>query len=114
MFLEHSFNHWTIIRQNMALNRLEDKISKIEQNTMNNEWQPIETAPKNDENCVLLHGYVRFGKNISSTYIKLTFVGFYEPHKLFPEYDWVVMSYGNDEVRINPTHWMPLPNPPKK
>jgi len=78
------------------------------------QWQPIETAPKNDENSVLLYGYVRFGKNISSTYIKLTFVGFYEPHKLFPEYDWVVMSYGNDEVRINPTHWMPLPKPPTK
>jgi len=47
MFPEHSFNHWTIIRQNMVLNRLEEKISKIEQNTMNNnEWKPIKTAPK--------------------------------------------------------------------
>ena len=74
-------------------------------------WLPIKTAPK--EGRVLLYGNVKFGKKISPTFIKLIEIGFFEPNKLYPKFDWIIMYYGKDEVRIKPTHWKPLPSKPK-
>ena len=58
------------------------------------EWQPIETAPK--ETTVLL---VDKNDNL--------YVGYY----IRRQSRWVSMPC---EWRIYPTHWMPLPAPPKE
>jgi hypothetical protein len=64
------------------------------------EWQPIETAPKDDDACILV------------TYCLHDDVWAYE-----------IVSYAYEDARghwwqnieveaIQPTHWMPLPEPP--
>jgi hypothetical protein len=95
------------------------------------EWQPIETAPKGQ--TVLVYGIVPgFGRKHPRT----VRAAYYERHTLevAEEYegeDWA--EIGNDgcwympagwyeeshaeqpeAVTIQPTHWMPLPPPPKE
>ncbi len=58
-------------------------------------WQPISTAPK-DKTRVLL-----FGGGYMET-------GYYDDSPRigpYPNWRW--------PIALNPTHWMPLPNPPK-
>ena len=59
-------------------------------------WQPIETAPRGAENKFL--GWNGYSINVS-------FEGWDELGK--PVY------VRDDYVSWNPTHWMPLPHPPK-
>ena len=62
------------------------------------EWQPIETAPK-DGTPVLAYGY-------SPHY----------PDEYFTRIQWWADGIGYwaaHSVSIIPTHWMPLPDPPK-
>ena len=62
------------------------------------EWQPIETAQK-DFTPILLHmPYLDKSENIQ--------VGFYNNDR------WENSIDSMNE--LNPTHWMPLPKPPKK
>lgn len=58
------------------------------------EWKPIDTAPRN-------HGdaFVAFDPDVG-VYIAERYMGKF------------VCSWNRDPV--SPTHWMPLPNPPKK
>ena len=78
-----------------------------------NKWKPIKTAPKNSEKRVMLYGKVKYGKNITSTFNKYIHIGFYEPNKLYPKFDWLIMFHGKDEMRLNATHWQQLPLKPK-
>lgn len=61
-------------------------------------WQPIETAPRDGENVLLAHaGRVTAG--------------------WFDDYNdcWFeALDVGEESIRIRPTHWMPLPEPPKQ
>lgn len=61
------------------------------------EWQPIETAPKIGVEIILFWDSDHIG------------VGKHFPVDEFSEECWV--AYGSG--RCNPTHWMPLPPPPK-
>jgi len=69
---------------------------------MINEWQPIETAPKEKGTKILLY----FPAIHSKSMIELM----------------VSQTIGNEEVTwksddgtiFTPTHWMPLPKPPTK
>ena len=62
------------------------------------EWQPIETAPKDE--YVLTYGPLRDGS------------GFYhEVQRMYlPKLVWPVTFMHN---ALDPTHWMPPPEPPK-
>jgi hypothetical protein len=62
------------------------------------EWQPIETAPK-DGTPILIY---------ETTLGPVTYVCFWNS---FHEY-WVEAE-GEQYSSFNPTHWMPLPEPPK-
>lgn len=68
-----------------------------------NEWQPIETAPKDVE--ILLWG----GKSQSETAIQGKWI--YEGER---RAGWYWASYSGAPVGPIPaTHWMPMPDPPK-
>ena len=62
----------------------------------NNEWQPIETAP--DDGTFILVFDSEWGIMIANNYDSLS--------------GWSVM-WDDRCTEINPTHWMPLPKPPK-
>lgn len=65
---------------------------------MSNDWQPIETAPK-DGSLILI--YAKRGQAI----------GFWDDcWKIDLEFvEWEGAAWG---TIYNPTHWMPLPEPP--
>ncbi len=68
------------------------------------EWLPIETAPK-DGTSILLHG--SWSGEIGCDVPIASTVGFWS-------YDeWVASITDYYSVSANPTHWMPLPPPPK-
>jgi len=63
------------------------------------DWQPIETAPKNGMR-ILLGGKLKVGSG-----------HFWDnKSKQHPRKRWVWDGY----PKIEPTHWMPLPSPPRK
>lgn len=64
----------------------------------NNEWQPIETAPKD---CAFLG------------YQKLTDKLWMIAPMYWNKNAFLMLQYhGDNEHFANPTHWMPLPKPP--
>jgi len=65
------------------------------------QWQPIETAPKDGTEILLC-----FGSDKNSQ--GLLHARWHEP---FP--NWLAVSYGR-EILDAPTHWQPLPAPPKE
>lgn len=62
------------------------------------EWQPIETAPKDGTSVLVVGAY---GYVLMARWKEMTRV----PSR------WE--SYGLGAIRFEPTHWMPLPEPPK-
>lgn len=77
---------------------------------MKNEWQPIESAPKN---CVRRDGKSHFGPRILVTgclFTDTTIASWW-----WWDGEWehgAFLSDGNGNVGA-PTHWMPIPEPPK-
>ena len=74
------------------------------------EWQPIETAPK-DGTPVLFANYDAMCLLTGAPHV---WAGRYD--KLGGEDDELMMhecSYAATNENGDPTHWMPLPNPPK-
>lgn len=77
---------------------------------MNDNWQPIETAPKNGE-IVLLYrptaertwGKVTLGMWESDSYSK-------NPRPYWQI--WLKIGCVSESRAWEPTHWMPLPEPP--
>jgi Protein of unknown function (DUF551) len=63
------------------------------------DWQPIETAPKEKNGRYLL--LFGDGEAISQS----TYIGFFNYDN-----DWQL--FGAPYTKLQPTHWMPLPNPP--
>ena len=72
------------------------------------EWRPIETAPK-DGTFILLAG----PSGYITTPIRVS-VGRYDPERR-PYSPW--QTHSDDDFTDDgeePTHWMPLPNPPEE
>lgn len=68
------------------------------------DWQPIETAPKDGRQFLM----VRFGWEAQPTY---NVVYFDEEH---PNYPWAIQDSDTAYHPDFPTHWMPLPEPPQE
>jgi hypothetical protein len=70
------------------------------------EWQPIETAP--EMTCILVYSN---DERQAVAYCDLTDMGgFYdEPIRV-----WNLNGWLSGDSGFIPTHWMPLPEPPKK
>ena len=73
----------------------------------NNEWQPIETAPKDGRQILL---------SINSPYTSYDGGTEYKQFFVISRFwnstnQWTEINYGENWEDI-PTHWMPLPNPP--
>ena len=65
-------------------------------------WQLIDTAPK-DKRILVFAG-------------KSMYVGIYAQHTKTNEDCWIVAEFGDNGERaliVKPTHWHPLPEPPK-
>lgn len=76
-------------------------------------WQPIETAPKDGSLQILsdANGRVFFGAYIVIPFKEYRDVdGFYIGQQDPDEY-WMDQENGDS---VYPTHWMPLPAPPKE
>ena len=74
---------------------------------MNNQWQPIETAPRNKTILVM---FDRYNYNFMPYYPFIT-VSDYEEGK-----GWFHHTLNDEDVLMTgkntPTHWMPLPDAP--
>lgn len=66
------------------------------------EWQPIETAPKDDETLVLL-----WAAPAPASHDGGMDVGWW----YYPKERWNAQHGGS--LNFRPTHWMPLPEPPQ-
>lgn len=82
------------------------------------DWQPIETAPKDGTKIDLLFPEPR-GRTINCLWLQDRWTGpnggwFWRSAtwddfgELLPEHEWNVNHYPH----MQPTHWMPLPEPP--
>lgn len=65
-------------------------------------WEPIETAPK-DGTYILLW---RPGFRQETAHWLADMIGF--------DWPWLLPLPGEDRMRLKPTHWRPLPEPPKE
>ena len=66
------------------------------------EWQPIETAPK-DGDQVLLRVAARFHKRTAH----------FAAQGYWACDHWVIFNADEAVQRVEPNHWMPLPDPPE-
>ena len=64
------------------------------------EWQPIETAPS--DKLVLVAFETDTGRKIVGSSFRSNITG-----------GWIWTLLGSGGACISPTHWMPLPEPPK-
>lgn len=68
------------------------------------EWQPIETAPKDGSDILVWDDFE----------ISITFWG---KTAHVPIYGWIQVDFGDlydlEPMEPQPTHWMPLPEPPE-
>lgn len=71
---------------------------------MTNEWQPIETAPKDGVDIIIFGGeFESAGSNKIPMIVKWNGTYWTSTHYCY-----------NEAIALNPTHWMPLPKPPEK
>lgn len=77
---------------------------------MTQEWQAIDTAPKETEVFIgaFIDGVFKFGRSEMFYEQANKFEG-----ETFSGWVWSIDEC-DDSVAENPTHWMPLPQPPKK
>ena len=73
----------------------------------NNEWQPIETAPKDGTHIIgLFDGW-------SDECVRVTWYNKKSYSKLFGKITIKrLKGWQNGLNKVKPTHWMPLPKPP--
>jgi len=77
------------------------------------EWQPIDTAPKDGVRVLLVDAYGDIDIAAYEEEIEERFV-LTDPSKKSYEKVREIVGYWNTENVFNPTHWMPLPDPPKE
>jgi len=68
------------------------------------QWRPIDTAPADIEVLVVWHGHVRLGVHRPRPYHSQGRQGWRVSEMPANKWTWVV---------VPPTHWMPLPEPPR-
>lgn len=71
------------------------------------EWQPIETALKDGSSLLL------FAVELSYSDTPQMYVGRWSTTAWWGP-AWVAYEEGSDTEYLEPTHWMPLPDPPKE
>lgn len=78
-------------------------------------WQPIETAPKDGTAVFLCWAIDSDGNRIDWTEDMTTAGVFVQAASWWDNEGWVVYCSMIREPRLHfePTHWMPLPEPPK-
>lgn len=80
------------------------------------EWQPIETAPKDGTEVIVVH-YANYSDGISPM-IEGPFTGSFRNGRWESSWDGCevveYMDWGGVDYKsiMTPTHWMPLPTPP--
>jgi hypothetical protein len=74
----------------------ERQIAALQAELAKRQWQPIETAPKDGTDILVWDGRERF-------------VVFY-----YRGASHWLMNCGSTCIEINPTHWQPIPEPPKE
>lgn len=72
---------------------------------MNTDWQPIETAPKDGTEILL---YFRFGHIENGSFVKDR-LGYGQWNTFYRTH-----CSSRWETPYEPSHWMPLPTPPKE
>jgi hypothetical protein len=80
-------------QENIILKEENEKLQK------QNEWLPIETAPK-DGTWILVY------QKYNDSFSEIMIANYYEGNGC-----WSVM-WDSRDTEINPTYWMPLPTPP--
>lgn len=77
------------------------------------EWQPIETAPK-DGTRVLVYGTYQWEDYLDRQQTGAV-TAYYIAADFWDDEDigWVLISTNPYRDRAQPTHWMPLPEPPR-
>ena len=81
----------------VCLNGCNVQATPITWNTRADDWQPIETAPKDVKNIIGMNG-----NSIFKLYRHEDCSGYFES-------EWLTFD---DDDEFNPTHWKPLPEPP--
>jgi hypothetical protein len=66
-----------------------------------NSWQPIETAPK-DERAILVYCPAKIVTIITAAFW----------HRDYNRWQLAFTGLSKEPTVIEPTHWMPLPDPP--
>jgi len=85
-----------------AINHIEEQEKRIEELESAQQWQPIETAPKDGTEVLV------WCEHHGTAYLAI-----FENH--FPNQGWFCADAYPDgwtELCVDPTHWMPLPEPP--
>lgn len=99
--------------------RLKERIAELEKA---DEWQPIETAPKDDrEILVASFRVVKNHNDLNEAYLCCDYIvnSYYKKHgqgkaqKNFKEGFYLPWQFGSG-VMLVPTHWKPLPTPPEE
>jgi len=79
---------------------------------MNNEWQTIDTAPK-DGTKVILFGSCNWDADTPGRNDPVVIVGFWEDYGGFEcGGGWTTLTFNPYSDDCKATHWMPLPEPP--
>lgn len=100
---ECAYEHLSKPAAHFLLNTLEESLQQVE--PQQSQWQPIESAPKNTKKMFVVKAFnVRFTQGGLMPYTS-------DPYCVWSEDDKFVRW---PHTNFNPTHWMPLPNPPKE
>lgn len=79
-------------------------------------WRPIETAPKDGTHVLVCFDEPKYGPYWTFQQRPPTVAHWFGPADLpgLRSGGWYLSVHQNDAERIYPTHWMPLPEPPKE
>ncbi len=91
---------------NFSSDDLLDLLADFEDLKRENEWRPIETAPRDGRWILLYHSFKDIGGHI--------FAGYYGEHwEDDPAGGVMLEGWFQTGALMKPTHWQPLPAPPK-
>lgn len=77
-----------------------------------NEWQPIETAPKDGTDILVIEPLNNCYGKITNAFWEKEQNKIFDGHKITIEGYWAESC--DNQLVLEPTHWMPLPKPPQK